>query len=111
MFGSSVETQGGHARLPVSLISANGKVASKMHAHARELKATRREGSPELRCYLRVACYPSFARLCMRARTNLVSYARAGKYQLLFSERAEAVRAIETPNDVIEAVAQLNRSI
>ena len=111
MFGSSVETQGGHARLLVSLISANGKVASKMHAHARELKAMRREGSPELRCYLRVACYPSFARLCMRARTNLVSYARAGKYQLLFSERAEAVRAIETPNDVIEAVAQLNRSI
>lgn len=110
MFGSSVETQGGHARLPVSLISANGKVASKMHAHARELKATRREGSPELRCYLRVACYPSFARLCMRARTNLVSYAMA-RYELVFSDRAEAVRAIETPNDVIEAVAQFNRSI
>lgn len=81
-----------------------------MHAHGRELKATRREGSPELRCYLRVACYPSFARLCMRARTNLVSYAMA-RYELVFSDRAEAVRAIETPNDVIEAVAQFNRSI
>ena len=64
MFGSSV------ARLSVSLISANGKRVRKKHAHARDLKATRREGSAELRCYLRVACHPSFARSCVRACTH-----------------------------------------